>query len=159
MNPELARIRSYLQAQAASLTIPEIVGKVREAMAELRAAALAPTPAATSPAEGQWEPAQVLAHVVASGADVALGITGVIDTGLVPPRHDSGDEGAPASLPESLAALDADRERLFAHVLAATGDEHTTVTWPHPFFGDLNWREWLLFLRIHDLDHARQLRA
>jgi len=24
-------------------------------------------------------------------------------------------------------------------------------------FGTLNWRETLLFLRLHDLDHARQL--
>ena len=27
----------------------------------------------------------------------------------------------------------------------------------HPFFGPLNWRETLLFIRLHDLDHAGQL--
>ena len=27
----------------------------------------------------------------------------------------------------------------------------------HPFFGPLTWREALLFLRLHDLDHAGQL--
>ena len=27
----------------------------------------------------------------------------------------------------------------------------------HPMFGPLNWRETLLFMRLHDLDHAGQL--
>jgi hypothetical protein len=31
------------------------------------------------------------------------------------------------------------------------------ATIPHPFFGALNWRETLLFMRLHDLDHAGQL--
>jgi hypothetical protein len=31
------------------------------------------------------------------------------------------------------------------------------ATIPHPFFGALNWRETLLFLRLHDLDHTGQL--
>lgn len=155
MNPERARIRSYLQAQAASLSVPEIVARVQEAMAELRGAAQAPSP----PAAGQWSPAEVLAHVVASGADVARAIAGVLEHGASPARHDSGEDGGPAPIEASLSSLHADRDRLFARALAARGDEHLAVTWPHPFFGDLNWREWLLFLRIHDLDHARQLRA
>ncbi|MDZ7728356.1 MAG: hypothetical protein U5Q44_09305 [Dehalococcoidia bacterium] len=33
------------------------------------------------------------------------------------------------------------------------------VTWTHPMFGELNWREWFLFMRIHSKDHARQLQA
>jgi hypothetical protein len=33
------------------------------------------------------------------------------------------------------------------------------TTWPHRFFGDLNWREWLLFLELHCADHAAQLEA
>ena len=31
------------------------------------------------------------------------------------------------------------------------------ATIPHPFFGALNWRETLLFMRLHDHDHAGQL--
>ena len=31
------------------------------------------------------------------------------------------------------------------------------ATIAHPFFGALNWRETLLFMRLHDLDHAGQL--
>jgi len=29
----------------------------------------------------------------------------------------------------------------------------------HRQFGPLSWREWLLFMRVHDLDHMRQLQA
>jgi len=33
------------------------------------------------------------------------------------------------------------------------------VKMKHPWFGEFSWREWLLFMRVHDLDHARQLQA
>jgi hypothetical protein len=48
-------------------------------------------------------------------------------------------------------------ESLYAHVREADPSAFLDVKWSHPFFGDLNWREWLLFLRIHTKDHARQL--
>ena len=50
------------------------------------------------------------------------------------------------------------REPLYERVLRATGEEHLDVK-AESSFGNLNWREWLLFMRIHDLDHARQLEA
>jgi hypothetical protein len=54
---------------------------------------------------------------------------------------------------------EANRERLFASVLAADPNGNLDRNVFHPFFGALNWREALLFLRIHDLDHARQIQA
>jgi hypothetical protein len=44
-------------------------------------------------------------------------------------------------------------------VLAADPTAHLDRSIYHPIFGNLNWREALLFLRIHDLDHARQIQA
>ena len=44
-------------------------------------------------------------------------------------------------------------------MLAARGDERLEITIRHPTFGDFSWREWLLFMRVHDLDHLRQLQA
>lgn len=29
----------------------------------------------------------------------------------------------------------------------------------HPFFGPLNWKEWLAFQRVHDGDHIEQIEA
>ena len=31
----------------------------------------------------------------------------------------------------------------------------TSITPPHPFFGDLNCREWAAFQRVHDEDHIQ----
>jgi hypothetical protein len=51
------------------------------------------------------------------------------------------------------------REALLSRALKARGDEHLSVTITHPTFGAFSWREWLLFMRVHDLDHMRQLQS
>ena len=51
------------------------------------------------------------------------------------------------------------REPFYARVLEWRGDEHLDVKITHPAFGPLSWREWLLFMRVHDLDHMRQIEA
>ena len=53
--------------------------------------------------------------------------------------------------------LAADREALFARVLAADPGASLGDTIEHRMFGPLNWREALLFMRLHDLDHAGQM--
>ena len=163
MSEEQLRIRGYLQAQAAKLSIPELVAKVRTDQEQVRAAAEA-VPAERfyeRPASEEWSANEVLAHVVESGGQVGRAIRATIEGGAPPPRL--RDEIRPdpphRSGAEWWQQLTRDREELFARVSRAAGDEHLDVTWQHPFFGDLNWREWLLFLRIHDIDHARQLQA
>jgi uncharacterized damage-inducible protein DinB len=162
MSEEQMRIRGYLQAQAAKLSIAELVAKVRSDQEQVRAAAET-APAARfyqRPAEDEWSANEVFAHVVDSGAVVGAGILAVLDGGSPPAVADRirpGPERRTAA--EWWSLLTRDREALFERVSAAAGHEHLHVTWPHPFFGELNWREWLLFLRIHDLDHARQLQA
>jgi len=46
---------------------------------------------------------------------------------------------------------------LFARVLRAAPDAALDRRIEHGMFGPLTWREALLFLRLHDLDHAGQL--
>lgn len=162
MDEEQQRIRSYLQAQAAKLSVPELVAKVRADQEQVRVAALAVPPArfAMRPADGAWSANEVLAHVVESGAAVAAAIRAVLDGGRPPERL--ADRVQTARRSTALVwwqRLVADREALFARVLRADPDARLDVRWQHPFFGGLNWREWLLFLRLHDLDHARQLQA
>ena len=55
-------------------------------------------------------------------------------------------------------ALARDREALFERVRAASPDGRPDRTVEQGMFGPLTWREALLFLRLHDLDHAGQLR-
>jgi hypothetical protein len=71
---------------------------------------------------------------------------------------DTAADGAPSrSLDEWWSRLRRDREALFARALAADPERNLDQVIEHPFFGRLNWRETLLFLRLHDLDHAGQL--
>lgn len=163
MNEEFARIRGYLQSQAAKMTLAQLIDKVRTDLAQLDAA-IAAFPAARwqdRPAEGEWSANEVAAHLADSSRGVARSIVSVVREGARPGagedvmRHT--DEGrSPRDWWETIRS---DREQLFADLATATGGEHLDVGWGHPMFGDLNWREWLLFMRIHDLDHARQIQS
>src|SRR6476660_8919811 len=76
MDEEQARIRSYLVAQGAKLTPAALVDKVRSAMADLRAAAVA-VPAARfgeRPEPEEWSGNEVMAHVLAADGYFAGGI-------------------------------------------------------------------------------------
>jgi hypothetical protein len=161
-DPEALRIRGYLQAQAAKLTIPQLVEKVRADLENVRGA-LESVPGDRfneRPAEGEWAANEVAAHLAETSVGVARGIGAAID-GRHPENVDdrvrsTADQKSSSGWWEQLSS---EREKLFTRVLQAKGDEHLDVKWSHPMFGDLNWREWLLFTRIHDLDHARQVQA
>jgi uncharacterized damage-inducible protein DinB len=163
MTPEGERIRSYLQAQAHKLTIPELADKVRRDMEQVREA-LTAVPAdafSTRPAQGEWSANEVAAHLTSSSAALAEGIRGAIDSGATPAgatdRIEPTDEQRSGE--EWWRTLLSDREAILARARQASGDEHLDIKWNHPMFGDLNWREWLLFMRVHDLDHTRQLQS
>lgn len=161
MTDEEARVRSYLEAQGAKLSPPAIIDKVRAAMADLAAAAEA-VPAARfceKPAADEWSANEVMAHVLAAGAYFGTAITNALDQ-APPPRRmkGQGNEGAPARpAAEWSALLERDREALFKRVLAADPLANLERPIEHGMFGTLNWRETLLFMRLHDLDHAGQL--
>jgi uncharacterized damage-inducible protein DinB len=160
VTPEHARIRGYLQAQAIKLSPPAIVDKVRAAMSQLGAAAAAVPAArfAERPAPEEWSANEVMAHVVDAGRFFGGAITAVLDDGVVPAAR---RERRPVSETRTAVAwqrlLEADREALFARVAEAEPSARLQATIEHGMFGPLNWRETLLFLRLHDLDHAGQL--
>ena len=161
MTDEQLRLRGYLQAQGAKLAPPELVERVRQAMAQLRERLMA-VPAGRfteRPAEGEWSANEVMAHVVTAGARFAERIVAVLDGAAAGGAlTDALERGAPELTAEQWwASFASAREALFARVLAADPAGHPEPLIEHPFFGRLNWRETLLFLRLHDLDHAGQL--
>jgi uncharacterized damage-inducible protein DinB len=160
MTDEQQRIRGYLTAQAAKLAPPDIVDKVQGAMRELRAAAEAVPPARFNdpPAVGEWSANEVMAHVVEAGRHFGGAIVRLLD-GQPPgePRDAAARDAAPRPLAVWWALLEEDRARLFARVLAADPGARLDATVEHRAFGPLNWRQTLLFMRLHDLDHAGQL--
>ena len=157
---ESLRVRGYLTAQGTKLSPEQIIGTVQEAMDQLRAAA-ASVPAARftqAPAPGEWSANEVMAHVVEAGRHFGGAIVRVLD-GLPPgePRDAAARDTTPRPLEAWWALLERDRDALFARVRSAHPMSRLEATIPHPFFGALNWRETLLFIRLHDLDHAGQL--
>lgn len=160
MTDEQARIRNYLTAQGAKLSPVEIIDKVRAAMDQLRAAAEA-VPGdrfAERPGAEEWSANEVMAHVVEAGRHFGGAIVRLLD-GL-PSRavRDRLERDVDTrSLSEWWALLERDRVGLFARVREADPQSRLAGRIEHPFFGPLNWRETLLFMRLHDLDHAGQI--
>lgn len=160
---EAQRVRGYLVSQANKLTIPQLVEKLRADSAQLRPAANA-IPAERfdeKPGPDDWSGAEVFTHVLEMNEKGGAAIESIIATGQKPAGVEdmiSGETRAGLTTADDYwNAFQERRERLLETVLAANGDEHLDVTIMHPLFGPFSWREWLLFMRVHDLDHARQL--
>ena len=160
---EVARIRSYLASQSMRRTPAQLVETLQEAQQQFLAA-VATVPDAllrTTPREGEWSTIDVLLHVRTIAAIDETAITAVLERGEKPP--DIEDAIVPAPLQttrtELLADLERLRKQLIAVVLQADPEAHLDISWSHREFGPMNWREWLLFARVHTLDHARQIQA
>ena len=161
MTEEQLRIRGYLTSQSAKLPPAAIVEKVQAAMAELRAAAAAVPSArfAERPEPEEWSANEVMAHVVAAGRHFGGAIESIVAGRPLPPRGEGrGIENAPLrSAGAWWEILERDRAVLFEKALAADPSAALDRTVEHPMFGPLDWRAALLFMRLHDLDHAGQL--
>ena len=86
--PEAQRIRGYLVAQAAKLTIPELVDKLRRDALPLRSAA-GRVPAERfheRPADGEWSAAEVFTHVLEMTEFGDVAICAIIAGGPPPAR-------------------------------------------------------------------------
>ena len=160
---EVARVRSYLASQAMRRTPGQLVEVLREAQQQFLAATASVPDAAfrTIPREGEWSAADVLTHVRTIAAFDERSICGVIERGEQPANVDDALEHAPsdATREQLLADIEALRERLIAVVLQANPEAHLDIVWGHNEFGNMNWREWLLFARVHTLDHTRQIQS
>jgi hypothetical protein len=160
---DLERITSYLHAQAAKLSVPELVEKVRNDARLLREALTSvPDDRFTlRPSPDEWSPNEVAAHIVTTSDLFARAIEDIVD-GREPSSTplDVMTGGVETRTGEQWWEVhEANRERLFASVLATDPGAHLDKSIYHPMFGNLNWRETLLFLRVHDLDHARQIQG
>jgi hypothetical protein len=162
---ETERIRAYLIAQANKLTPAELVAKLRADTAPLQAigAAVPAAHFAERPSPDEWSAAEVYTHILDMNERGARAIEGILDEGaLPPPITDTISGHARAALTDAeqyWLTYVGRREALLERVLVARGDEHLDTKIVHNQFGALNWREWLLFMRVHDLDHLRQLQA
>ena len=160
---EVARVRGYLASQSMRRTPAQLVETVQQAHQQFLAAiaAVPDTLLQTTPSEGEWSALDVLLHVRNVAAIEAASIPAVIERGEQPPDIEDTLLPAPREVSREglLAELEQLRQRLFAAVLAADPQAHLDITWGHIEFGKMLWREWMLFARVHALDHARQVQT
>ena len=159
---EVARVRGYLTNQAAKMSPAQIMEKVRESQAAvLHAAESVPQDRLyTQRADGEWSATEVLYHVLTVVGDHSRSVASTIRSGK--PSRVRPDRlehlNVRMSLDEARELMAIERDELYDAVINADPDAHLDVAVvSHPEFGDLNWRQALLFVRVHDLDHARQL--
>src|SRR6266567_1545960 len=160
---EVARVRSYLASQSMRRTTEQIVEALREAHRQFLEATAAIPDAAfrTVPHEEEWAAVDVLGHVCTVAAMEERATRAVIERGEKPADVPDSIEPVAEEVTREklLAKLEASRESLIALALQADPQAHLDITWGHREFGQMNWREWLLFARVHTLDHTRQMQA
>ena len=153
-------ILSYVRRKAAEWTPDQLAQRVDAAVAELEAAARAvPDEALAMRRAGEeWSPLDCIRHVAEVNSGTASRVRAVVLNGALP---ESAASAPPVSAGREaiLAAHAAVVEAATRAVRAGGNDADAAITWLHPFLGDLNWREWFLTLRVHSLDHARQIAA
>jgi hypothetical protein len=115
------------------------------------------------PGPDDWSAAEVFTHILDMTEHGAAAIGAVLDGERHPPavedRISAGSRAGLDTAEDYWQAFVSLREPFYARVSRARGDEHLDVRIVHSTFGALNWREWMLFMRVHDLDHLRQVQA
>lgn len=137
------------------------------------------------PGDGRWTVGEVLDHVSRVEAGYARLLTKRVSDGrakALPRETETSSilgsvESAPltdrtrrlqapeivvpregATVDEGLAALESSRAAVRAALLDANGLALGTLTQNHPFLGTMDMYQWGVFLGLHDLRHAAQIR-
>ncbi len=158
MTDEEPRIRGDLQGPGAKLSPAAIIDRVRAAMARLRSAAAAIRTARFRDRPVPESGKGVMDHVLEADRNFGDQIVAVLDGVDHSPatrRRVRGRSRQPRSGVPSSNAIAASCS---SGCCGADPQNRLDAMIHHGMFGPLNWRETLLFLRLHDLDHAGRLR-
>jgi hypothetical protein len=155
---EIARLSEWLRSQAAAKSVGEIHLLVQEEMSQLYDAirSIPESALAVVPQGEEWSPIRVLQHCVQANIQIAEDVLNVCLTGS---RPGNPEPDLPLDREVLIRKQEEANTSLWEHVSFADPGAFLDVTWPHMFFGELNWREWFLFLHMHAWDHRHQIAA
>jgi hypothetical protein len=158
------RVVSYMQYQGKKKSRDGLVEMVRTSQDRYIdvIGALDDEMAAKKPAPDEWSVRELTLHVISAQASVA-DIIARTSRGEPPsPPKEGQPRGAGMSQPDAgrpFAELVDELRTMNATTIAAIESmpetPDTSITPPHPFFGQLNCREWAVFQRVHDEDHIQ----
>ena len=152
--PSIRQARSYVESEAASRTTEQLIELLESETRRFHAAARSASAATPQPTPGEeWAPIDAVRHLIDRSMLRAREVLWVALSGEVPAPEER-------TLPEDIEGLLAVHreaiDSLYEHVRAAP-DDFASITWDHPAFGPMNWRQWLVFISVHTADHASQL--
>jgi hypothetical protein len=159
--PEDARqqVVSYVKHQASKSTA-DLLGLVDRAAGwiEKSLEGVSESQARFCPEPGEWCIADVLRHVEASMRGTARLVSALAagekaDVKGIEPVVEAG----PETLAELRDGVAQSYDEVRAAVAAIPEGAELGATAYHPFFGDLNCREWAAFVYVHSRDHADQI--
>ncbi len=158
---ETTRLHSYLATQSLRRTPEQLIEMLETAYIDF-VKGIQALPAylfRIQVNECEWSGGELLEHVQAFFDLYGSAISIAIETGQEP---EAVEEAIYPSLPGAsreilLQALATSYQRLKSSVLQADPLSHLSVRWNHFELGLMHWREWLLFTRIHLLEHVRQV--
>jgi hypothetical protein len=113
--------------------------------------------AARKPAPDEWSIRELTRHVLDAQTSVTQ-LVHHLSRGERPPAGGGAsrmveDDGQP--LDEYTAQLRDLNTRLLKEIAGMPAEPNLDLKVPHPFFGDLNCKEWAAFQRVHDEDHVQ----
>lgn len=155
---------TYIRETAAK-PAADIAAAVQEGHDELHAAleGMTDEQARYKPGPNDWCVLELLDHVVSVKRAMSLLATS-LSNGAWPPgfsetsQNEEFQDGVTfvhhGTLAEAHAAVDAAHDDLLAFIGTITDDTNTEKEFRHFLFGSMNCRQWAVFQRIHDADHA-----
>ena len=158
-SPEIAQQAvSYIRHQAAK-SLTELAALMERTGAECARCLEGKSDAQASFSHGEeWSMKEVVGHMLGSSAAINHEIAGLAaGRESRPPGRTGVTAGGDRPINElrrALAGLWTETGRL---VVSLPEGGNLERTWDHPWFGPLNFREWIVFQRIHALDHVQQM--
>lgn len=155
---QLAQVRAWLQDAGHNRTLEwtrDYVAKQWDGLFEVMRDA-SPEGLVATPASGEWSALEAYRHLVEWNWQVGEDILHVC---LMGERPGNPPPSFPLDRDELTKRARESLESIWAHVSEADPKAFLELRWEHPFFGQLDWREWYLFLAVHVIDHSGQINA
>ena len=152
------QVLSYIRHQAAK-SLPDLAALMERTGAECARCLEGASDAQASFSHGEeWSMKEVVGHMLGSGEAINREIAGLAaGRESRPPGRTGITDGGDRPIEElrvALSGLWAETGRLVASL---PEDGNLERTWDHPWFGPLNFKEWIAFQRLHAMDHVQQM--
>lgn len=159
---EQQKLQGYLRAQGAKLSPEQIRDRIQEAADEFVASleAVAEPLTRKAPAPREWSLVEILDHVATTQERITAIIGGLVAGRKPAAPMEIGATSGLAALPwpEMVARLRRSQTALSSLLTANRHEPHADLRVNEGYFGDVNWKEYALILRLHYKDHADQVR-